>query len=71
MLSYLKKILSYDPPEPFVLGESPDEQHEAPQESHIRAKSKRRSIRPLRYPKSWRICTHSSAVFLETGKTTT
>ena len=41
MLSYLKKILSYDPPEPFVLGESPDEQHEAPQESHIRAKEQK------------------------------
>ena len=40
MLSCLKKILSYDPPEPFVLGESPDEQHEAPQESTSGPKSK-------------------------------
>lgn len=42
MLSYLKKILSYDPPAPFVLGESPEEQRQIPQKT----KRKRRNKQP-------------------------
>lgn len=47
MLSYLKKILSYDPPAPFVLGESPEEEREVPQQAPQRPKDQKAQAAPF------------------------